>query len=48
VVFKEKNPFKNKSLADWQEEEKLQCSIKEAIKDIQQKEPSKDLLGASI
>jgi hypothetical protein len=32
VVFKEKEPFKNKSLVDWQEEEKLQCLFEEAIK----------------
>lgn len=39
-----KKPLKNKSLADWQEEEKLQCLFEEAIKGIQQRE----LLGASI
>jgi hypothetical protein len=39
VVFKEKKPFKNKSLVDWQEEERLQRSFEEAIKYIQQKEP---------
>ncbi len=48
VVFKEKKPFKNKSLADWQEEKKFQCSFEGAIKDIQQKEPLKDLYGANI
>jgi hypothetical protein len=44
VVFKKKEPFKNKSLADWQEEERLQHSFEETIRDIQQKEP----LGANI
>ncbi len=44
MVFKEKEPFKNKTLVNWQDEEKLQCSFKEVIKDIQQKE----LLGANI
>jgi hypothetical protein len=39
MVFKEKKPFKNKSLADWQEKERFQCLFEEAIKDIQQKEP---------
>jgi len=39
VVFKEKEPFKNKSLVDWQKEKRLQHSFEEAIKDIQQKEP---------
>jgi len=39
VVFKEKKPFKNKGLADWQEKERFQCLFEEAIKDIQQKEP---------
>jgi hypothetical protein len=48
VIFKEKEPLKNKRLADWQEEEKLQHSFEEAIKDIQQKEPPKDLHGANI
>jgi hypothetical protein len=27
VVFKEKEPFENKSLVDWQEEERLQHSF---------------------
>lgn len=44
MVFKEKEPFKKKSLADWQEEEKFQHSFEEAIRDIHQKEP----FGASI
>jgi len=44
VVFKEKKPFKNKSLANWQEGEKLQCLFEETINDIQKKE----LLGTSI
>jgi len=35
VVSKEKKPLKNKSLADWQEEEKFQHSFEEAIRDIQ-------------
>jgi hypothetical protein len=48
VVFKEKVPLKNKRLVAWQEEEKLQHSFEEAIKDIQQKEPPKDLHGANI
>jgi hypothetical protein len=39
VVFKEKEPLKNKSLVDWQEEERLQRSFEETIRDIQQKEP---------
>jgi hypothetical protein len=34
VVFKEKEPFKNKSLIDWQEEEKLQHLFEVAIKDL--------------
>jgi hypothetical protein len=34
VVFKEKEPVKNKSLVDWQEKEKLQHSFKVAIKDL--------------
>ncbi len=34
VVLKEKEPFKNKSLIDWQEEEKLQHSFEVAIKDL--------------
>ncbi len=33
VVFKEKKSFKN-NLTNWQEEEKLQCSFEEVIKDI--------------
>ncbi len=44
MVFKEKKPFKNKSLPDWQEKENLQHLFEKAIKDIQQKEPP----GASI
>jgi len=43
VVYKEKKPFKNKSLANWQEKERLQHSFEKTIKDIQQKEP----LGAN-
>jgi hypothetical protein len=35
VVLKKKKPFENKSLADWQEEERLQHSFEETIKDIQ-------------
>jgi hypothetical protein len=34
VVLKEKEPLKNKSLIDWQEEEKLQHSFEVAIKDL--------------
>jgi len=35
VVFKEKRlPLKNKSLVDWQEEEKLPRLFKEAIRDV--------------
>jgi len=48
VVFKEKESFKNKRLANWQEKEKLQHLFEEAIKDIQKKEPPKDLHGANI
>ncbi len=48
MVFKEKKPLKNKSLANWQKEEKFQCSYEEAIKDIQQKEPPKDMPRANI
>jgi len=44
VVFKEKKPFKNKSLADWQKGEKLQCLFEETINDIQEKKP----LGTNI
>ncbi len=44
MVFKEKKPFKNKSLADWQKGEKLQCLFEETINDIQEKKP----LGTSI
>jgi len=32
VVFKEKEPLKNKSLANWQEKEKLQCSLKKPLR----------------
>jgi hypothetical protein len=39
VVSKGKKPLKNKSLVDWQEEERFQHSFEEAIRDIQQKEP---------
>jgi hypothetical protein len=39
VAFKEKKPFKNKSLVDWQEVEMFQCSFEEAIRDIQRREP---------
>ncbi len=38
VVFKEKEPHKNKCLADWQENEKFQSLFEKTIKDIQQKE----------
>lgn len=51
VVFKEKQPLKNKSLVDWQEKEKLKHLFKKFIKDIQQKEPPRpprDLPRASI
>jgi len=48
VVFKEKELHKNKSLANWQEEEKFQCSFEEAIKNLQLKEPPRDLPKASI
>ncbi len=34
-----KEPFKKKSLAKWQKEEKLQCSFEKVIEDIKQKEP---------
>jgi hypothetical protein len=34
VVFKEKEPFENKSLADWEKEERLQHSFEKIIKDI--------------
>ncbi len=44
MVFNKKKPLKKKSLANWQEEEKLQCSFEEAIRDIHQNE----LFGASI
>lgn len=37
MVFKEKYPFQNKCLANWQQEEKLQCLFLKAIKDIQYK-----------
>jgi hypothetical protein len=47
VVFKEKKPFKNKSLADCKKKI-IQHLFEEAIKDIQQKEPPRDLPTASI
>jgi len=47
VVFKEIKLPKNKSLANWQEEEKHLCLFEKAIKDIRQKEP-RGLLRASI
>jgi hypothetical protein len=34
VVFKEKEPHKNKSLANWWEEEKLQQSFEEGRKNM--------------
>jgi hypothetical protein len=34
-VFKDKKLHKNKRLVGWQEEEKLQCLFKEAIKNMQ-------------
>jgi hypothetical protein len=39
MVIEEKEPFKKKSLAKWQKEEKLQCSFEKVIEDIKQKEP---------
>jgi hypothetical protein len=47
VVFKEKIPFKNKILADSQKEKIFQRSFEKAIKDIQHKEPPKDMHGAN-
>jgi hypothetical protein len=38
MIFKEK-PLKNKSLVDWQQEEKVQRLFEETIKDLQEKEP---------
>jgi hypothetical protein len=35
VVFKENKPHKNKSLANWQEEEELQHFFEEVIKTLQ-------------
>ncbi len=35
VVFKEKEPHKNKSLANWQKEEKLQLLFEEIIINMQ-------------
>jgi hypothetical protein len=35
VLFKEKKPHKNQNLAYWQEEEKLQNSFEEVIKNMQ-------------
>jgi hypothetical protein len=48
VVFKENKPFKNKSLNDWQEEEKFQHSFEEVIMDILHKDPARDLPKARI
>jgi hypothetical protein len=41
---RKRNLSRNKSLVNWQEEEKLQHSFEAAMKDLQHKEP----LGASI
>jgi U3 small nucleolar ribonucleoprotein component len=48
VVFKEKELHKNKSLANWQEEEMLQHSFEEAIRNLQLKKPPRDLPRANI
>jgi hypothetical protein len=48
VVFEEKKPLKNKSLANWQEEEKFQCLFEEIIKHMQHEKLSKDMFRASI
>jgi hypothetical protein len=34
VIFKEGEPHKNKSLVNWQEEEKLQCAFEKTIKNM--------------
>jgi hypothetical protein len=44
VVFREKEPLKNKSFADQLKEERLQCLFAEAIKDIQEKEPPRTII----
>ncbi len=48
VVFKEKELHMNKSLANWQYEEKLQLSFEKAIKNLQLKELPRDFPRANI
>jgi hypothetical protein len=48
VVLKEKERHENKSLANWKQEEKFQCSFEEAIKNLQLKEAPRDFPRANM